>query len=227
MQKAQAPERRSARVRRSGERKPRQARVGARDHRDLPAVFVAHDQTVEPTSEIAPSVGAVVSTVSSWKVRKAVESGGTEVNRSGWRRSCSTSAQLAPPPAKASAVWTSPFPGRAAAGGRSSTRCRPTADRRSPEGSARGPSAHGPTWATTLGLQHLGTRRHAAFDRRSAPRGLAVDPGSELLDLRGGPQDDKGRSGGVEPHQDLVEVRYRDGDAAGRRRAQCGVEEDG
>jgi len=85
----------------------------------------------------------------SWKVRNTVVSEGTDPKRSPWRRRCSMSAQLSPPPASISAIWTRTLP-RSCSGIRSpragifDESNEPSFNR-----SANDPRTWSPTWATT------------------------------------------------------------------------------
>ena len=90
-------------------------------------------------------VGAPIS----WKVLNTVVSEGTEPKSSPWRRRCSMSAQLSPPPASISAIWTRTLP-RSWTGSRSPLAgIFDESNEPSPNRSAKLPRACSPTWATT------------------------------------------------------------------------------
>ncbi len=115
----------------------------------LPLVAPARRQTSARTSAIGFGDPAPRRGVISWKVRKTVESDGTEPNRSSWSRRCSMSAQLSPPPASISAVCTRTLP-RSCSGKRSPRGgIRAESESPSPNRSAKAPRACSPTWATT------------------------------------------------------------------------------
>jgi hypothetical protein len=116
-----------------------------------PFLVVAADRahTFARTSAMATSNAPQVPSVISWKVRNTVEPEDTQPNRSGWTRRCSMSAQLSPPPASTSAIWTRTSP-RSCNGMRSPVHgIRDDSESPRPRRSAEDPRACRPTWATT------------------------------------------------------------------------------
>ena len=105
--------------------------------------------TTDIEREFGQEVAFLVDGVISWKVRNTVVSEGTEVNRSSWRRRCSMSAQLSPPPASIRHDCTRTLP-RSCNGVRSPFHgMRDDSASPSPNRSAKDPRACSPTWATT------------------------------------------------------------------------------
>ena len=116
---------------------------------DEPVVTDDRDQTLALISAIASAISVRVVASSWWKVRNTVESDGTDPNRSDWRRRCSMSAQLSPPPASIRAVCTRTLP-RSWTGSRSPVSgIRAESESPRPNRSAKQPRACSPTWATT------------------------------------------------------------------------------